>query len=247
MKVVVTQPNFLPWLGYFHQLHYADVFVVLDNVQFSRREWQNRNRIIDRKGIVKYVTVPIKKAPQKTLIKDIRISQSFEFSSLKSIILSSYNGLPGAEYVDILLKSSFIEFENKIDENLLSDFNLKFIQQIVDEAGIQVQTILSSKLGLDSESLTATERILNICLKLGATSYLSSCGAKDYMSSELYKFNKAGIKVLWQSFEHRPYLSHSHNKPFVSHLSIVDFLSHCSIVSLSDYLNKCGSFTIDAA
>ena len=103
MKVVITQPNFLPWLGYFHQMISADIIIILDNVQYLKREWQNRNRIIYRNGEIKYLTIPVQKMHQKTLIKEILISDMFKSSDIVNKIKSAYIGTErNEEMVDIL-------------------------------------------------------------------------------------------------------------------------------------------------
>ena len=94
MKVVITQPNYLPWLGYFAQLQASDVWVVLDDVQYSRREWQNRNRIVGPYINPSYLSLPIKKAPRCSLINEIHISSDFKPSDHLSLISTFYSKCP---------------------------------------------------------------------------------------------------------------------------------------------------------
>ena len=75
--IVITQPTYMPWIGYFHQLLTADIFVVLDSVQFVKRSWQCRNRIISREGSISYLTLAVKKTSRNCLIKDIEINDDF--------------------------------------------------------------------------------------------------------------------------------------------------------------------------
>lgn len=242
MKIVVTQPNFLPWMGYFHQLFMADVFVVLDSVQFARREWQNRNRIIDRRGKTKYITIPVAKSSQKTLIRDVRVSQDFNYSDFSATVNDAYHNSPRKTSVQSILKDTVGSFDYSNGNTLLRDVSLRFLSRIVDEADYSGQIILSSRLNLGRDGATPTDRLLQICKICGASQYLSSIGSRDYMLPELHKFNDSGVKVLWQQFEHVNYVSGCPPLSFVSHLSVIDFLHYFSAGALREYAFNCGRF-----
>lgn len=241
MKVVITQPNFLPWIGYFHQIIESDVFVILDNVQYSRREWQNRNRVITRSGRIEFLTVPVKKSPRNTRINQIYVSEAFSPNSLLKQVELAYKGLLSQTsihaYVGEILSSIIYEPE-KVK---LIDISLKLIKALASLAKIKADFVLASSFSPPAlSSYTATDRLLDICRKLNATKYLSSMGAREYMEAELYKFEEAGISVLWQVFEHKSYTQSRY--PFVSHLSIIDYLVHRKPESVAEYINQCGDF-----
>lgn len=241
MKLVVTQPNYLPWLGYFAQLNACDHLVVLDDVQFARREWQNRNKIVNRDGKVSFVTLPIRKAPRSTNINEIRVSEDFKFDQHLDKFASYYRFDRHNDPRSLLL-SSILDNSILDSSPTLSVLNTSIFQKISSLAGINFSLSFSSQLfstNDDIEKQTPTERILSICQKLGADVYLSSPGAKHYMDKELFKFYDSSIQVLWQKFTHKPYARGLGNQPFVPYLSIVDYICNSDLSSLKIYLAAC--------
>lgn len=236
-SVIITQPNFLPWLGYLAQLASCDIFVCLDTVQFNRREWQNRNRIVSREGAIKFLTINVQKALRESQIREIVISQTFDQLYLLNLTAKMYEGCAGwARGLDFLDEVCKRFYQPK---NLLGESNYKQILFFVQRFGFKARVVKASDLNLGSSLGTPTERILGICKSLGATMYRSSLGAYSYMAPELKKFADAGISVEWQKFVHQPYVD---NKHFVSHLSLVDYLFHRSEASMIEYVHACNSF-----
>ena len=107
MIILITQPTFLPWLGYFDQIRIADKVVFLDSVQFARRSWQNRNRIINQTGDEVMITLPLKKAPRDTIIKNIEVSKSFNLEKFSNIIKSCYSKAENIEQSLSIIKKVF--------------------------------------------------------------------------------------------------------------------------------------------
>ena len=246
MKIVITQPNYLPWLGYFAQINSCDQFVVLDDVQFARREWQNRNRIINREGKISFLTLPIKKAPRSTKINEIRVAEGFDFKQHLAVISDFYQLKERNSEMAAVLAS--ILDNSLLDSSInLSCLNTHIFEKICNLAGIKPVILYSSQvypiLGNDNLE-TPTERLLNICKQLGADVYLSSPGAKQYMQSELYKFQDCSIEVLWQNFCHKSYGQSISGKPFMPFMSIIDYICNSDIASLRSYLEAC-HFEID--
>ena len=238
MKIVITQPTFLPWLGYFDQLRIADVVVFLDSVQFARRSWQNRNRIINRQGKEILITLPIKKAPRQTQIKEIKVSDSFSFSKFLKLINESYQNTNNAkECLDFIEKS----FSKNIYKNniFLRDINRQFIEDTLDKSAIKCKIFWSSEIENQINYKTPSERLLEICKFFNANIYLSAPGAKDYMKSELVKFEEEGVLVKWHSFKNYSYII---GNSFTPYMSVLDYIAHNPINSLSSYLQKCSRF-----
>ena len=234
MIIVITQPTFIPWIGYFDQLRIADIVVFLDSVQYQRRSWQNRNRIINRLGKECLLTIPLKKSPRNTLIKDINISDTFKLDSFLDKIKSSYRGASNLENCLYFVKKSLSK--KLMDKStLLKDINRQFIEDILDSSDIKFKTFWSS----DFESLikynTPTERLVEICKYFKASTYLSAPGSRDYMIEELKKFSKFDINVKWHSFSHRSYV----NGEFKPYMSIIDYLAHNKLENLKKYLKEC--------
>jgi len=238
MKIVITQPTFLPWLGYFDQLRIADVVVFLDSVQFARRSWQNRNRIINRKGEEILITLPIKKVPRETPIKEINVSDSFCFSKFLRMIKDSYKNTNYSRECLELIEKSFSKNIYKKDI-FLRDINRQFIEDILENSAIGCKIFWSSDIENQISYNTPSERLLEICKFFNANIYISAPGAKDYMKPELVKFAKEGILVKWHSFVNYSYII---GNSFTPYMSVIDYISHNPINTLSTYLQKCSKF-----
>lgn len=241
MKIAITQPNYLPWLGYFAQLNACDHLVVLDDVQFARREWQNRNRIINRQGLVSFLTLPTRKAPRSSRINEMCVSKDFSFVKHLNLISAYYRLFDG--------KNDTLKFlESLLDDNLLqasanlSILNTSLFCQISSHAQICFDISFSSQIcpvSFSQDSITPTERLLEICKKLDARTYLSSFGARHYMEEELFKFRDSSVEIVWQKFNHRPYISSTLSHNFVSHMSVVDYICNSSLSTLKEYVQNC--------
>ena len=237
MKVVITQPNFLPWLGYLAQMASCDIFISLDSVQYSRREWQNRNRIISRDGKIDTLSVNIKKGNQKNSILETRIADNFSHADLCSKISNYYYetayAYEGGEISHCLYSTYHRSGES------LADANFSQLSDIARLMGLTIEMDRTSLLEKRLQWNSPTERILNICKLVGATTYLSSIGARTYMEKELHKFYDAGIGVQWQQFNHSDYID---GENFVSHLSCIDYLHHKPLRDMLPYVLSCNRF-----
>ncbi|MCM8787041.1 MAG: WbqC family protein [Candidatus Omnitrophica bacterium] len=216
MIVSVHQPQYLPWLGYFHKIAQSDCFVILDCVQYKKREFQNRNKIRTKDGWI-WLTVPvISKEKENQLIYEVKINNNFPWQRkhLNSIKLSYKNAPYFSSYV-----SFFEEIYSKEWVNLI-DLNLAIINFMLKEFSIETPIKFLSQLNI---KVTKTERIIEICKSLEADTYLSGKGGKDYLDEELFKKNN--IKLIYQEFEHPIY--RQCYSPFISQLSAIDLLFNC--------------------
>ena len=235
MKLIITQPNYLPWLGYFAQLESCDAWVVLDDVQYARREWQNRNRILSINSKPYFLSLPLQKAERSAHINKILLSNTYSPDEHLSRIKSSYLKAPYFESVFSFVQD--ILFESFDSSNgYLSDLNISLICLACKNLGIDFKIYRSSTIREILPYQTATEKLLSIAKHFGATSYLSSAGAKAYMSPELHLFKEASIQLLWQDFTCTPYSQiHSPNS-FVSHLCFIDYLFNCGFSDFKSHL-----------
>jgi hypothetical protein len=213
MRVVILQPGYLPWLGFFDQLRQSDVFVFYDDVQFDRRGWRHRNRIKSAAG-VRWLTVPVlKKGRYTQTIRDTRIDTAspWQRKHLKSLEMS-YRRAP---YFD----RYFPELADVIERRwtFLLDLDVAIVQLIAGWIGLQRETRLSSDLGIGGR---ATQRLCDICEVLGATEYLSGDAANAYLDGSI--FAARGIQLRYHHYDHPTYRQLF--EPFVSHLSVVDLL-----------------------
>jgi hypothetical protein len=215
MRVAIHQPQYLPWLGYFHKMMMSDVFVFLDDVQFKKNEFQNRNRIKTAEG-ASWLTVPvIHHFPQ--LISEVEINNRRDWRKkhLRTLDMN-YRKAPYFDNFFPLFASGLTR-----DWEYLSPLNIYSIEKISKALGIKKRFIKSSELAPLENG--ATDRLIDICRKLGADTYISGAGGRSYL--ELGKFDEAGIKVQFQEFNH-PVYPQLYGK-FEPYLSVVDLLFNC--------------------
>ena len=214
MIVSVHQPHYLPWLGYFDKIAASDLFVLLDNVQYKKREYQNRNRIRTRQG-VKWLTVPVAttgKYEQMTGEVEIESGASWREKHLETL-RHAYSSAPHFKRVFEELEELYMGREWA----RLAEINSAMLAWFMKEMEIETRVALESELGTGGLS---TERIVNICRAVGADVYLSGSGGRDYMDEAL--FEKAGLKLEYQKYEHPAYPQvHGGFEPF---MGIVDLL-----------------------
>lgn len=214
MILAAHQPQFIPWLGYFEKMLRADVFVILDDVQFKKNEWQNRNKIWSREG-GQWLTVPVLHDFGQE-IREVKINETAAWRDKQLKTLKQTYG-----------KAKHFEACNGPWEAMygrtwetLGELNLHTLNEIRKVLKIETRMPLSSTLGVEGKS---TERLVNLCKKLGADVYLAGAGGQDYMDMSL--FDRAGIKVGFQDFHHPVYPQF--NGQFLSHLTALDMIFHC--------------------
>lgn len=206
----IHQPNYIPWVGYFEKIHRSDVFVFLDDVEFTSGSWINRNKIKTPDGWT-WLTVPVTRTTAS--IQEMEIATHTDWSEEHWKSLKHNYG--GAEYFD--------EWANLFRETYdrewtsLEGLNRHLLRAICDRIGIEYEFVNSSSLPVEG---TETERLVDICEAVDADHYYSGQGAKGYTEEQL--FDAAGIDLEYQSFEHPTYPQRFGE--FVPSLSIVDML-----------------------
>jgi len=220
MKIAISQSNYIPWKGYFDLIQYVDEFIFFDEVQFTRRDWRNRN-VIRYNNKKKWLTIPIKnKGNYKEKISNIEIfeknwtnlhlnfikecySKSFHFKETYTFIEDCYNGL---------------------NTNKLSEINKIIIKKISSYLKINTFFLDSSKVKGLKNNYSASERILEICMNRGANIYVSGPSAKNYLDQKLFENNN--IKIKWFEYGKTKIYKQPY-KDFYKNLSIVDCLMNC--------------------
>jgi len=184
--VFIHQPDFLPWIGFFEKLKVSDVYVVLDDVQFIRRGWINRDKIIINNN-PGWLTVPVKsKGNYKEIIKNIKIDHDINWvEDFVKIFVHNYNKFPHYKthvpnICNILKKK----------QKYLIDLNLELIEYVTNYFKIKKEMIFSSSLNL---SKLKDEKIIEILKKLNATEYVTGMGSKNYLDENVFK--KENIKL----------------------------------------------------
>lgn len=209
--ISIHQPGYFPWLGFFGKIVFSDVFVFLDDIQYEKNGWQNRNKIRVEGGEM-WLTIPIK-SKFGIFLKDVEIDNSSNWAKKhsKSISLNYSKSKFFTEYWKDLENIYKKKFE------YLIDLNLEIIGYIMEKLNIKTRTVLSSELNISD---AGSNRILKICKELTADSYISGISGKDYL--KLDDFKKNNIQVKFQNFQHPSYTQVY--EPFYPNMSTIDLL-----------------------
>ena len=220
--VVIHQPDFVPYLGFFQRLLSADQFIVLDHVQFvtgTSRSWTHRDKIKTPAG-EKWITLSVCKAPLGTPINEIELSTSVDWAMANlNLLKQNYRHAPFFDEVFPLVTQLY-----EAPPRLMADFNLRSIELLMDLLDVRLSWVRSSSLQPDGSS---NELLIDLLGKVRATHYLSGNGARAYMQTE--KFAQAGIEVVWQDFAHPIYPQQF--GAFLPYLSSLDLLFNCGITA----------------
>ena len=189
MNLSAHQPNFFPWLGYFVKVAISDIHVILDDVEFSKNNWINRN-IIDT-GKNSYLTIPVNKSDTNKPINQVRLGEEYKFSINKIIktLDHQYKKSDSLTFIKNLLNESK-------DKNFifLSELNLFYLNNIFKFFEISTSIFKKSELDLGN-GLNASILLTELCKKYDCSNYISGIGSKSYIDES--KFNSRKISVTY--------------------------------------------------
>lgn len=227
--VVIHQPDFLSYLGFFHRLLHANLYIVLDDVQFVKgtsKSWMNRDKI-KTPDKEKWLTINVKKASIGTNINKILLNNTLDWRKQNlNLLKQNYSK---AEYFNEIFPYIEKLYETQCEK--LSDFNMASIFMLIELFDIKINIIYSSDL---ITTQTKNERLVEILTQVNATHYLSGIGAKDYHIDKY--FTDAKIEVIWQDFKHPIYPQLYGN--FIPYLSSIDLLFNCGIKKSREILRS---------
>ena len=217
MKVVILQPSYIPWRGYFDQILKADLFVFYDDVQYDKRGWRNRNRIKTSTGPI-WLSIPVFNRGAQTehiLINDIRIvwDRPWNQEHWNSIRMAYSKAPYFSQYAGMVE-----EFYAKKPE-MLADFTIESTISLARAIGIDQTRFLRSS-QIEGVEGTKTDRLISILKKVNATHYISGPSAKDYIENE--KFEDAGLSLEYINYDYPEYPQLF--PPFDAQVSIIDTL-----------------------
>jgi len=214
MKVAIHQPQYFPYGGFFHKLGLSDLFVIMDDAQYDKR-FTNRNRIITAKEPI-WISVPINKKQKFAANSEVQINNEIPWASLHWKRLQiSYNK---SKFFHIY-KGYFGQLYSK-GWDLLFDLDFATLKQVISWLGLKVEIIRESELGIGSKS---TQRLVDVCIAVGADTYVAGSGSRNYMDESLFERNN--IKVEYQNYRPLPYPQQL-SITFVPNLSIIDMLAN---------------------
>ena len=214
MIVAIHQPNYLPWLGFFHKMHKSDVFVLLDDIQYTKGYVCNRNKIKTRQGWI-WLTVPVlTKGKLNQQIKDTKINNRVHWGKKHWKSISS-----NYEKAEFFFKySPFFKDLYWKEWDLLSDLNENIITYITKQLGINTEIVRASE--LEGVKGNKSDLLISICKAVGADTYLSGAYAAIYMEEK--KFKENNLKLIYQKFKHPTY-TQLWGK-FIPQMSAIDLL-----------------------
>lgn len=214
--LVVLQPGYLPWLGFFDQMRRCSTFVLYDDVQYDKGGWRNRNRIKSKDGPL-WLTVPVltkRRFGQRLLDVEIDTTRPWARSHLRSV-RQCYAMAP---YIDRYLPELSEVLSRPWDR--LVELDIALIALMADWLGLERHVVRSSEVAIRG---SGSERLVELCRHFGATHYLTGDAARAYLDMSL--FVERGITVHWHGFRHPTY-PQQHGE-FVPYLSTVDLVLNC--------------------
>ena len=189
--VAILQSNYIPWKGYFDLINSCDVFVLYDDMQYTKNDWRNRNKIQTKQGL-KWLTIPVRQERLSQRINETKISDARWNRKHWTTITHNYTK---ARYFNDY-KELFEDLYLNMQEELLSEVNYRFIVAINEIMGVDTVIKKSSEFKLAQGT---SERLLDICKTLDADVYLSGPAAMDYLDLQL--FQREGIGVEWMNYD----------------------------------------------
>lgn len=211
MRITIHQPQFMPWLGYLDKIDQADLFIVLDTVQFKKNEWQNRNRIRTSNGW-QWLTVPVlQRFGQRIDEVTINPTASWRDQHLRALRMHYAR----APHRDPYLAGLRELYEQPWER--LYELNLAVIRWLLQSFGITTPVRCASEWTAREEP---TDRLIDLCRGVGATQYLAGPGADGYMDKG--RFEASGVRLEMQTFHHPVY--RQVYQPFEPNLSAIDLL-----------------------
>jgi len=205
----------MPWIGYFDMADRVDIFVMLDDVQYIKSEWMNRNKIISNTvDGWQWINVPIQQKSQRQTIAEVSPMPDLIWKrKLCNKIQHNYSKTPYYDrYQPNIYNILHSPYEN------LADLNVALITNFLKELGLKNNLIRSSSLRISGKR---EQKLLNICKHLNAKAYLANNGSKSYLAEQI--FQEEGIEFAYQDYIHPIYTNHR-GEPQLKFLSILDLL-----------------------
>lgn len=213
-KVAILQSNYIPWKGYFDLIASVDEFILYDEMQYTKRDWRNRNKIKTPNGLL-WLTIPVIQKDFLQTINGSKISDRTwsrkHFKSLKGF----YTKAKYYKFYENLIVDLYDQVESEL---YLSNINKLFITEICKILGIETKISSSTDYNMGEGK---TERLINLCQQSGATEYISGPAAKDYIQEEL--FDQKNIALTWMNYSSYKEYNQLY-PPFEHGVSILDLI-----------------------
>lgn len=228
MRIALMQPYFVPYLGYFQLMAAVDLFVLHDDVEYSKGGWINRNRIL-LKEESRFLTVPLERASDSALINERRISESYDSSKSMRALEAAYFRAPHWN----ALRGPASELLRE-DTRSLVEFNAAGLMRVRDLLGLTTPITLSSEV-LPNANFSGQRKVIEVCRALSATDYVNAQGGMQLYSTE--EFLQSGIRLAFLRGRLSAY-SQGDSPTFVPALSVLDALAWIGCQGTSRLVNS---------
>jgi hypothetical protein len=214
--ISISQPTFFPWIGYFDLIDQSDAFVILNDVQFTKQSWQQRNNFKCKTGLTLF-TVPVISNKKDKQINEILIfNPNRSKKKFYSFLISNYSK---AKYFNEYFELYVKKFNEGADSEKLNTLNENIILFTLSLLNIKTKIYFSSDFKIKDKK---SEKIIKLCEELNYKKYLSSDGAKDYLVEDKSLFLKKNIEVLIHRYNHPNY--NQLYPPFCSYTCVLDLI-----------------------
>lgn len=228
MRAAIVQSSYIPWKGYFSLIHLVDHFVLYDDVQYTRRDWRNRNCLRTSQGL-RWLSIPILTKGQRTQrVCDATVAEPGWAESHWRTIAQSYRRAPGWAEIAPTVQDAY---EACAHETHLSAVNARFLRAISGLLGIATPLSWSMDYSLPEDR---NERLIEICRLVGATDYLTGPAARAYLDEP--RCAAAGLRVHWMDYRGYPDYPQLHGPPCVHEVTALDLLANLGRAGAAAYM-----------
>jgi hypothetical protein len=229
MKLAIMQPYFMPYIGYFQLINSVDKFIIYDNIQYTKKGWINRNRILVN-GKDQLITLPLKKDSDYLDVVERELSKSWDKDKNKmlNVIKSSYNKAPYFQETFELISKCV----NNSETNLFN-FIYNVINIINNYLDIKTPIIVSSTIEID-HTLKSQDKVLSLCKEQNADVYINSIGGVELYDKGIFKQNNIELNFI----KSNPIQYEQYNNKFIPWLSIIDVMMFNSKEQIKNYLTQ---------
>ncbi len=227
MKTAIMQPYFFPYIGYFQLINAVDLFVIYDNIKYTKKGWINRNKIgHDQREVI--ISLPIKSASDSLDVRDRELAGDFQSAKLLNQIKGTYAGAPYFKQVIPMVEEVLL-----VPERNLFKFLYQSILAVCEYLNIGTRIEISSSLSID-HTLKGHAKVLALCKQLDATVYINAIGGIELYSKD--EFANYGIELKFLKSD--PFFYKQFNSEFMPWLSIVDVMMFNSVPEIKSYLDS---------
>lgn len=227
MKLAIMQPYFVPYIGYFQLMNIVDLFIIYDNIKYTKKGWINRNRMLQN-GKDALFSLPLKNDSDFLNICEREISLNFERKKLLNKIKGSYSKAP-------FFKQTFNLFEEILNYNDINLFNFLYNSILIINNYLEINVKIKVSSTIDAEySLKNQERVIFLCKAVNADMYINAIGGTFLYSEEAFEKNRIQLRFIKSKlFEYQQF-----NHMFCPQLSIIDVMMFNSVDKIKKYLDN---------